>query len=265
MKPIRALSFALLALIPSIASADIGINFVGGAPTGNNGVLGAGGVKAMAADESAGVVPQTHWNNAGSADNDKRFANNTGTIAGALTDEAGNVLKTASVAWHANNCFSINIPDQAGNNRLMRGYLDSEGPADSHYTSSTTTVTITVPDEYAKTGYDVYLYFDGGSTAGKQDRVGRFRLFDGKTNTGKAAKEIYGKDSWKVDFKDKFIEATGSSEKDATAGNYIVFHDVKFATFTLDATGVTADVPRAPINAIQIVRKKEDYKNATPP
>ena len=79
----------------------------------------------MGASESAGVVAQSNWNNA------------TGATAQhpALTLRRTGTATSAGVTWTSNNNgWMTPIADQAGNQRMMKGYLD---------TSSTSTTTVT--------------------------------------------------------------------------------------------------------------------------
>lgn len=108
---IHQTTVALAVRQPGAARAAIGIRF--------------GGTVLMAAGESAGVVPITHWNNAAGA---------ARTMPLELTSEAGDPT-TASVTWGASGVWMTPIADQPGNARLMKGYLD---------TSNTSTTTVTV-------------------------------------------------------------------------------------------------------------------------
>ena len=90
-----------LAVTP-VSSSTIGIEFVG------NGT-------AMGPTESAGVVARPNWNNATGA---------TRSTPLALKDDAG-AATGATVVWTSDNVWSTPIADQAGNARLMKGYLDT--------------------------------------------------------------------------------------------------------------------------------------------
>src|SRR5262245_32386105 len=92
---------------PTATSAAISINFVGSGSS-------------MGAAEIAGVVAKANWNNATGA---------TRSTPMALKDETG-ATTPATVTWTADNTWSTLIPDDAGNRRMMKGYLDNgfEGP-----------------------------------------------------------------------------------------------------------------------------------------
>ncbi len=183
----------------------IGIDFRGGS-----------GTSAMAATESAGAVPLPNWNNAASA---------SGTLA-ALKDYAGGA-SSASVTWASNNTWSTSIADTAGDNRMMKGYLDTSS-------SSTTTVTVSgLPASVTANGYRVYVYRDGDN--GGSTHSGNYTI---------GATTIAATDSPNTNFAGTYTQANNS------AGNYVVFAGLGGASFTLTAQAGQA---RAPINGIQIV------------
>src|SRR4051812_35102954 len=86
--------------------AAIGINFLGASTA------------TMAATETAGVVPQTHWNNGIGA---------TRSTPLALINAAGEPT-TATVTWTANNSWMTSIVDQPGNARMMKGTWTTSTP-----------------------------------------------------------------------------------------------------------------------------------------
>lgn len=122
------------------ADGNIGLNFVGGGSLW-------GTPSSMSSWESAGVVSQTHWNNAyGEAGTLLNLATGLGESSG------------ISVSWQAGDggTWSTSIPDSAGNNRLMKGYLD---------TSNTGTTTVDFSGLFFDS-YDVYIYHDGDNVVG---------------------------------------------------------------------------------------------------
>jgi hypothetical protein len=187
----------------------LSINFVGG---------GAG----MAATESAGVVARTNWNNAAGASR---------TTALALVNDAG-AATTATATWTSNGVWITPITDQAGNNRLMKGYLT---------TSNTSASTVTVSG-LAMGTYDVYVLVDGANAAAS--RAAAYRI----SGTGITTTTINLTDAPNANFNGTFTQANNS------AGNYVVF-TITATGFTLTATpGAASDaVPRAPINGVQII------------
>ena len=187
---------------------SVGIHFVGGGTS-------------MGAAESAGVVPMSHWNNATGASR---------TTALALVDETG-AASGATVAWTSNNTWQMPITDQAGNRRLMRGYLDTNDV-------SVTTVTVAGLPNAA---YDVHVYADGDNAG--VVKTGAYRI----SGAGITTTTINLTDAADTNFNATFTQATNS------AGNYVKFSIVA-GGFTLTATpGASTGNKRAPVNAIQIV------------
>jgi O-glycosyl hydrolase/fibronectin type 3 domain-containing protein len=201
----------------------ISVNFVGGGPNGNP--------TAMGSTESAGVVAATRWNSAPGA---------SSASALALTDNTG-AATGATVAWSSAATYSTLITESAGNNRMMKGYLDTTN-------TSTTTVTVSgLGSGYTSNGYDVYAYFDGAG--GGVTRSGNYAI---------GATTIAGTDGG--DFSGTFTQANGS------AGNYVKFANLTGASFTLSATPLSSpdSILRAPLNAFQIVQHSgPTYTNLT--
>jgi hypothetical protein len=195
-----------------------------GAATGNtisidfDGGNGNGPNPLMDCSDVAGVVPSSHWNNAVGA---------SGTLANLVYDAGAS--SGATLTWSSPNIFSIGIPVTPGNYRMMNGYLDGSTPS----------VTISnIPPAFTNTGYNVYVYSDGDAATG---RVGRYTI--GSTS-------ITATDN--STFAGTFTQASNS------AGNYVVFPNVKTSQFTLSCLGVlggTGPNPmlRAPVNGIQII------------
>ena len=69
----------------------------------------------MGATESAGVIAKPNWNNATGATRSTPLAlkNDTGATTG------------PTVTWLSDNAWTTPITDQAGNRRMMKGYLDT--------------------------------------------------------------------------------------------------------------------------------------------
>jgi len=197
-------------IVPAIPSA-IAINFLGASTA------------LMAATETAGVVPQTHWNNAMGATRGTPLA---------LVDAAGTAT-TASVTWKANNGWMTPIVDQPGNARMMKGYLDN---------SNTTVTTLSVTG-LPSAVYDVFVYADGDNKA--YTRTATYQL----GGPGNVATAISLTDPPNTNFSGSFTQGA------STGGNYVKFR-MTGSTFTVTATPGTSTNGnvRAPINGIQIVR-----------
>jgi hypothetical protein len=177
----------------------------------------------MGASESAGVVPETNWNNA-----------TGGAGSGQVLQDAAGNTNAALLAWSANGFYNTPVPDSAGNDRMMRNYLDSG--------SATTTLVMVngLPPNTA--GWNVYVYFDGSNP---ETREGQYTI----SGAGIATASVAGIDSASTDFSGTFVQASNSP------GNYALFSISMTQGFTLTATPVAngAANPRAPVNGIQII------------
>jgi autotransporter-associated beta strand protein len=205
--------------LSSSAQVTVGLNFVGGKANTS--------VSSMDAGETAGVISQSNWNNlTNESGGDSTLVNNSGATVSGL-----------SVSYTSLNTWADSaISDSAGNNRLMRGYLDF------NVNSGSATVTVS---GVASPVYDVIVYTNGDEDA----RVGHFQI---------GAQSYWVKDD--STFSGSFIQGTGTadpgSHANAQSGNYMVFSGLTSSSFTLSAIGeYTIDgTLRAPVNAIQIVQ-----------
>ena len=221
---------------------SIGLNFVGGraAEAEPDGHVQDDGI--VAAIAGAPSVAQSNWNN---------LFGFTGTAAaGSLVDKNGASVAGANVSWEANNLWTITATAPAdADAALMKGYLDTND------TSSTTVSISDLPPEWLE--YDVYVYFDGDSNAG---RAGNYTI--SSTNDGSHSVTVTDTANW-----DLAMAAGGTynrANENAseltttpayTTGNYLVFpgrHDLSF-TLTSQGSDANALPPRAPINGIQLV------------
>ena len=183
----------------------------------------AGSGSLMGSSESAGVIAETNWNNAQSA-----------IGSGLSLSDATGKPSGATVTWSANGVYNTAISDTAGNNRMMRNYLD---------TGNTTTTTVTVSGLIANTnGWNVYVYFDGSNN---ETREGRYTI----SGSGITTTSVIGFDTASVDFSGSFILASNSP------GNYVQFSLPNVSGFTLSATPINNSdtYPRAPVNGIQTI------------
>ncbi len=185
---------------------------------------------AMANSESAGVVPETNWNNASGA-----------ILVNALPlkDVAGSP-SGATVEWLAKSTsVNNNISDTAGNKRMMRTLLDI---SNANFDTATVIVNGLVANP---NGWDVYVYFDGSN--GTETREGSYVI----SGPGITTTTVLGIDAASADFSGTFIQANNS------AGNYVKFSIPNVPGFVVDATPYIngASTLRAPINGIQIIPK----------
>ena len=177
----------------------------------------------MGSSESAGVVAATNWNNAISA-------SGSGLP---LNDSAGNP-SGATAAWSANGVYTSSASDTAGNNLMMRTYLD---------TGNTTTTTVTVSGLPSNSsGWNVYVYCFGDNP---ETREGTYTI----SGSGITTTSVIGFDTANSVFNGTFVQANNSP------GNYVLFSIPKVSGFTVSATPIAngATYPRAPVNGIQII------------
>ena len=229
-----------------IPTLKIGLNFGADEP-----VLAEVPGTAVPVTEVAGVpaVAQAHWNNLTLATGSVTPASNIpgNAIPGVLTDTGEATLIT--VTWDSAGTWASTGDGEennkfTGNNKiLMTGYLDTTE-------SSTTTVKIEgISDLLVSNGYDVYVYALGG-VAG---RGGGYRIVD---STGKVLKGyvLATSDTNPSAFKEVPQNLASGV---AGSGNYIVFSALHAASITIEATTVApqgkGSVPRAPVNAVQLV------------
>lgn len=199
------------------AQVSVGLDFVGG----TSGVA----VSNMGTSESAGVVAQTRWNS---------LTGTSGTTS-ALVNSA-NASAGLTVSYSSLNTWADGaIADTAGNNRMMRGYLDF------NVNNGSSSVSVSGINSLM---YDVYVYTNGDENT----RTGKFTLGN---------QTYWVKDQ--ATFNGTFVQCTGTvdpgSAAAAVAGNYMVFSGLTNTSFTVDAVGAyaTDGVLRAPVNAVQIV------------
>ena len=173
--------------------------------------------------------------------------NSDGREVGSLDNliDASGQATTVSVSWTANSTYrNNNVPDESGNNRMMRGYLDTSD-------TSTTQVTVTgIP--YGN--YTLVIYMDGGNYSAR--RNGKYTVVnpaDGSVIAG----PYYNQDPPNTTFDGTFIQTPLSSVDDETtpAGNFMIIDDLTVDTFRLEVAGVSASDtdPRGPLSAFQIL------------
>lgn len=213
-------------------SSSIAINFVSYAVT------------PMAPTEIAGAVPQANWNQATGAVNSGQLT--------ALVDQSGTPT-TAIIDWSAPNTYFTAIPDQLGNDRMMKGYLDNSNTAPNMLQVTG------LPTSFKR--YDVIVYFDGGNESSNgivgPSRAANFRLtavdnygVHGCAGQTREGSTVTGLDAGGVDFSGMFIQAYGGSP-----GNYVKFVDCTGSNFSVAPVhGASTDNQvRAPVNGVQIL------------
>jgi hypothetical protein len=203
----------------------ISVDFVGGGLAGNTGTV------VMAASESAGVKPATHWNSA---------ASRAGTLSSLVL--ADGTLSSASITWNSplpsgatSATWSLYLTDAPGDVRMMNGYLDPTA------TTSPATIDVTGLAAPMSSGYDVYVYCRGDISMA-DTRTFRYTIGSTTHTVTETGPTVH-----------TYVGHTLAPEQGT--GDYVVFRNVTGTSFTLTAQPgtSTAEMPRAPVNGIQIV------------
>ena len=207
------------------SSMIISVDFVGGGLAGNTGTV------VMAASESAGVKPATHWNSA---------ASRAGTLSSLVL--ADGTLSSASITWNSplpsgatSATWSLYLTDAPGDVRMMNGYLDPTA------TTSPATIDVTGLAAPMSSGYDVYVYCRGDISMA-DTRTFRYTIGSTTHTVTETGPTVH-----------TYVGHTLAPEQGT--GDYVVFRNVTGTSFTLTAQPgtSTAEMPRAPVNGIQIV------------
>ncbi len=202
----------------STSDLILGLNFIGGRVDGSLGGSVTG---------SAGVVPQSNWNN---------LADLSG--AGAPLKNAGGTGVIMRAEWTVDDTYTVlqgAIPADSDAS-LMQGLLRTRKGVPTQVTVRN----ISVPT------YDVYVYADGEGT----DRTATYTV-NGQTISG-----VMDNENWPIDTGGGvFKVVTGNG----AAGNYLLFRNVTGPTMTLTVVNTTPSNDfGGPVNAIQIVRATGD-------
>ena len=167
-----------------------------------------------------------------------------------VTDDSGTLLATTvavNTSWANGNIVLDGTPNAANGDRLMmNGGMDNGGGAQGW-------TVVGVP--YAL--YDVYIYYDGGSDAG---RGGSYQVWDSNDSDNVLASQD-GYDT--ATFDGTYIQATGTGldgDGNALDTNYVKLtgltgSDIKIRSIA-NLLGNPA-TPRAPMNGFQIVQVPE--------
>lgn len=211
----------------------IGFNFIGG------GTPGGGTVNPNELAGASGYA-QTNWNNL-STD----WSVNAGAVPATVLDNYGRAVGTNNdpalgiqVRYDANNLWGNGIPADSPNQRLMRGYLDSNG--------SNLSQPYVIVSNVPYVDYNVVLYVDGDVTNGP---LGEYWLesLDGTRLTP----GVFAFDRYHFAGRFDLVGMDSTIVGQATEGNYIVFEDLSASEFRIRGSQVAGT--RAPINAFQIV------------
>jgi hypothetical protein len=169
-----------------------------------------------------------------------------GVFTGLVRDTNGIAMSSGAAAlWESTNTFTTTGMGEENNNfvgadrTLMSAYLDQ-----NTLTPSPTFVQIIdLPDDLA-VKYDLYIYTLGGQA----NRGGAYAV------NGGAPKYVVASGDGSRNGPD-FVEAMGDDPAFGMSdwGNYVVFRDLSGKTVTITAVNLFGQVPRAPINGLQIV------------
>lgn len=235
-----------------VAPLSIGFNFAGGGGGGPGGSLSATDIAGVPA------FSQSNWNNL-ITDWD---GSNSGSAPNAPTrnDATGTGIPALKLWWDAPNVWSRAGAPATADEKLMWGYLDSNGIANSGsdlYLSENQPFlgVAGLPASFTTGGYRVVVYTDGDNSLGF---VTEYWL---TTNRGQNPSDVSGeidltphlfsRDS--ANFTGTYVQASATNPGSATDGNYAVFNVLTEPGFMVR----TAEQgPRAPINAVQIVRNE---------
>jgi CSLREA domain-containing protein len=194
---------------------------------------------------------QTHWNNLGG---------DSGSGPQACT-LAGGASVTVRAEWDGPNIWHFGLSPVTPDEKLMRGYLDSDGAANSTANLSNPQnqpffALADLPSALTLGGYKVVVYADTDSADG---RTGEYWLtpFDDLTNasgTPELSPRLFLRDSANFAGTYTRVPATSTTRDGAAAGNYLVFENQTQPGFILR----TEDHPsfRAVINAVQVIRNE---------
>ena len=233
----------------------IGFNFVGG-------THGPGGT--LTSTEVAGLFPQANWNNL-STDYD---GSTTGTAPNAASrnDATGATISGLKLWWDAPNVWSRVGTPTTPNEKLLWGYLDSNGNVntgtDLYVANNQPFFAIAnLPTAVTLGGYRVLVYADGESN----DHVSEFWLASNRgQNPGNVSSETdltthrFRRDN--IDGS-ALVEVPSNSTTDlglsTPVGNVLRFDAMTEPGFTVRTSEATfTNYPRAEINAVQIVRNE---------
>lgn len=260
-----ALALAAALAGASTASAQsIGGNFVDvrsrPAGTPDSGLVN-NTTDALLATEAAGApgFTQANWNNLG------RWGSLT-----PLSDAAG-TASDVSAAWDSNNTWGSNAGAGSPDAKLMVGYVDSTGAANTAVatpynffggSANDPQVYVTGLSQYLSsrgaTSYNVVVYIDGDATQG---RTGEYWLQNasgtelGALTVGEdLTPHLFVRDTSNFTGTYTPVSLASTSADAAEEGNYLVFTGLTADSFLLRTEEATTTATRrSPINAFQIV------------
>jgi hypothetical protein len=216
----RLMSALLVALLlgtlcPStLVAGSIGVNFNSSTVTDVDPVTG-----------SAGVVPQSNWNNTQSQ---------SGSVAsGSVIDDSGATVSGMSVSWSADAAHSVGSTDatsEGDDTALMHGGLEEH-----HTTYGTGFGDITMTGiPYAR--YNLYIYINGWNAS---SRDGEIQLLVGGSVVAGSQRQFLVMGTDFIDGSHSHSESTGTADE----GTYVLWEN-------LTASNLTAQVRKISDNPL---------------
>jgi len=212
----------------------IGLNFIGGQGGGSVGALEVAG---------APEVNQVYWNNLNTD-----YHGNGGAVPSPVVDSRGlvagvgnSVAQGIRIEYDASTVWGTGIGDVSPDQRLMRGYLDSNSSSGQPFV----TVQNTPFDKY-----DVVVYMDGDVSNGE---LGEYwvETLDGTVLTPRT----YARDVGHFSGTYTQVPETSTTPGSAPTGNYVVFEGLMERDFRVRGGQVSGT--RSPINAVQILDQSD--------
>ena len=226
---------ALAGLTVTANAASIGVN-TGPSSNGDGSSPENTQNNLVSSTTTAGVVPQTNWNNL--------LQGNWGNQQ--VTDDSGTLLATTvsvQTSWANGNVVLSGGAETNGDRLMMNGGMDNGGG----------------PQGWTITGvpyssYDLYIYYDGGSNG---NRGGSYQAWDSDNGDALLAAQS-GYDT--ATFDGTYIQATGDGTDGNGQGldtNYVVLSGLSAPNIKIrsiaDSLGGGDNTRRAPMNGFQIV------------
>lgn len=193
-----------------------------------------GGPFQLAPDETAGIFPQQHWNNADVIDGTTDVGGTADILspqAGTLVDNNGD-LTAVTMTWYADKDAGSNGNANTADERLMRGFLEG------YLSSASTDYAVRV--EVADVPYDRY-------------KVVPYLIGFGFVATASVSlngEKYYYEQSSNFTI-DGYVQATATSLANAPLATYAVFDGQTQDSFTLDIVTETGN--RGALAGIQII------------
>ena len=221
------------------AQTSIGVNFVGGRHTT--------GPDASSVTGTAGVVPQSNWNNVGAYSDTFNVSNGEPLADGSsadLIDSQGNNTN-ANIAWEADNTFaSLNPFIDNEDERLMDGYIDLSG-SDRDVTVDFTNIPFAA--------YDVYIY------VGSDGQTGRISALEINNDSDNLIWYEANTGGGLFQSALDYSRAIAATPEDAVKATFGLFENVSGSSLTVKVRG---DLPGAQSNSgihgIQLVQRLAD-------